>query len=129
MEFLATALLQHAQLRASGADGSILRASALEVRDALIGLDPVGQQVEIGEHLTGYLLNYAIKNFSRHDVAIEGDTAVLTSEDHDLQVKLANFADAVFILDGAYGIDSGEILSVVTRYLEEIKKTPPEKPQ
>ena len=116
-------LLLHSMMRAAGASKDQLRESALNLRSILlrIGLTREGRG-EIGEHLAAHIMLYGIRSFSGINVSAESDKATLDADDIIQRTRLANFVDAVFLLDGAYGINSGQLMSLITRYLEEVAK-------
>lgn len=121
-------------LRASGADSDIIHIRALKLKEIINTIDIKKHQVEIGEALAAYILNYAVKYFGRNncqgcvsfipcystEVTPPGPCDKYRRDDLVHESRLRVLTEAVLLLNGAFGINSPQLLSVVHRFLGEM---------
>lgn len=124
-------LWQHARLRAMNADSDSLVASAKQLKPLYDRLSPQEQGEEVGESLAAHILNFAVHQYSRINCIIctkfigckeaeNGPCDSFVQDKAAYHSGRALLAEAVYLLDGAYGIDAQEMLSVICRFLDEM---------
>lgn len=131
MDRFVARLWQHVRLRALHADDQALEMSCKQVHESLRGFDPLEQWEEVGEALAAHILQYTVEHYSRPQcIACRNFVGCPTTESgpcekfaRDEQAYAsgrAMLADAIYMLDGVYGIDAQELLSILCRFLDEM---------
>lgn len=124
-------LWQHARLRAMKADPDSLAGSAKQLKLFYDKLTPKEQEDEVGESLAAHILNFAVHQYSRKNCIIctkfigcedaeNGPCANFVQDKAAYHSGRALLAEAVYLLDGAYGINAQEMLSIICRFLDEM---------
>lgn len=123
-------LWQHVRLRAMKADDDSLITGARQLRTLYDKLT-IQEQEEAGEALAAHILNFAVNQYSRKNCIIcskfigckEAENGPCDNFEQDKAAYhsgRALLAEAVYLLDGAYGIDAQEMLSIICRFLDEM---------
>lgn len=133
IEKFVSRLWQYARIKALGASQESLRGTVLDLKASLSGIDPNADWQAIGEELVVQILKYTVDQYARHNcstclnvcTAFDGssrETCENFIEDVDAyQASLVQLYDAIFILDGSYGLEAGRMVSIVATFLDELR--------
>lgn len=122
-------LWSHVWIRSLGADKETLITSTKRVKQSLEGIDPHKCFEEIGESLAAHILTTTVESFSRPNCQMcksfsncyagELDPcAKYVKSDSCYLTKISLTTESVLLLDGVFGINAPEILSVIHRYID-----------
>jgi hypothetical protein len=141
IDIFVSRLWQHVRLKALGVQGNALLSSQGQVKASLFGFDPVAQWEEVGEALAGHILVCAIKGLSRPSCGScdkffccpktgGGVCDEFVLNEDVWRSGLVLLYDSIMLLDRVFGIDAGELISVIRHSLfgnEELTYSPSER--